>query len=172
MKNVSDKRVDEPFERALTKAMRGAPEEVFPSVAGEVMHRLEARGRRLVTLRWAVAVATATLAGITVNAYGARVLGFMYSLVTRDVSATAEFLAYNKLVAVARMLGEVLTRVLFGGTLGADLVLDRAQVWALGAGAIAVVVFLMYLMGLWLRQPKGVRSWHFGRFWHNGTQAW
>jgi hypothetical protein len=146
--------------------MRDTPEEDFPSVAGEVMRCLDVRRRRLSALRWTVAVATAAFTGIVVNAFGARVIGFAYRLVTHDFSATGELVAYNKLAAVARTLGEVITRAVLEGSLGADLGIYRAQVWALGAGALAVVVVLMYLMGLWLKQPKGGKSWHFGRLWH------
>jgi len=148
------------------------PEEVFPSVAGEVMHCLEVRERRLVTLRWGVAVATAALAGIIVNALGVRLFEFAYNVITRGVSSTGVFVAYTKLAAIVRLVGETLARKLFEGTIGTDLSPYRLEVWAMVVGAAAAVVFMMYLMGLWLRQPKGVRSWHSRSLWHNVMQVW
>ena len=148
------------------------PEEVFPSVVGEVMHCLEVRERRLVTLRWGVAVATAALAGIIVNALGARLFEFAYNVITRGVSSTGAFVAYTKLAAIVRLVGETLARKLFEGTIGTGLSPYRAEVWVVAVGAVAAVVFMMYLMGLWLRQPKGVRSWHSRSLWHNVMQVW
>ena len=159
------------FERALASAMHDTPDEEFPSVAGEVMRRLDARDRRLVTLRWTVAAATAALAGLAVNAFGAKAVGLGYRLVTRDFSATGELVAYTKLAAAARTLGEVFTRVVFGGALGGGLGGYRTEVWSLAAGALLVVMVLMYLMSLWLKQPKGVKQWSFGRFWHGIVQS-
>jgi hypothetical protein len=143
------------------------PEEVFPSVAGEVMHCLEVRERRLATLRWGVAVATAALAGIIVNALGARLFEFAYNVITRGVSSTGAFVAYTKLAAIVRLVGETLARKLFEGSIGTDLSPYRVEAWAMAVGAVAAVVFMMYLLGLWLRQPKGVRSWHSRSLWHN-----
>ena len=160
------------FDLALVEAMRDLPVEPLQSVTGEVMSRLAARERRLGALRWGVVVSAAAMAGIIVNAFGVKLFEYMYSVLTRGITSTGEFLAYNKVVGILRLVVGTLGRTILGGSLGADLSPYRAQVWAMVAGALVVVLFMMYLMGLWLRQPKGVRSWHSRSLWHNVMQVW
>ena len=152
--------------------IRQIPEEPFPSVASVVMHRLEAHDRRLARVRWGVVVATATVAGILVNLLGRGIFTFAYKLVTGGVSSAGAYLAVTKLATVAHLVGDTLARMISASPLGADLSPYRPEVWALAVVAAGVIVLLMYLMGLWLRQPKGAKSWHSRSLWHSGMQAW
>ena len=157
---------------ALIEAIADAPAEAFPSVSLEVMARLQTRERRLSVLRWGVVISAASLAGIVVNAFGAKLVEYMYTLATRGVAPSGGFSIYTKLAGILKNTIEILSLGFLEGTLGADLSPYRAQIWAMAIGSVAVVLFIMYFMGLWLKKPRGVKSWLVGRSWPSGHQVW
>jgi hypothetical protein len=155
--------------------MRDLPEEPLRSVAGDVMHRLGARERRLTALRWSTVVGVAAAIGVGINSFGLTVFTYMYKLLLHGDAAegvAAYTAVYGKLAGALRGVVENLSSKFLRGALGYDQGAYQAQLWLAVAGAAVFVVVVMYLMSVWLGKPKEGKSWLARRSLHNGLQVW
>jgi hypothetical protein len=143
---------------AIIDALRTSPNEAFESVAGEVMERVGAKERRFATLRWGVVAAALCSVAFVVNSLGAGVRDYVLGLVSGDVAVRPEITALGKIaslvVELMRSLGSLVVEGVAGGGASAYL----PYILAVVISGCLFVMFIMYMLGLWLRKPGEVRS--------------
>ncbi|MGD9402628.1 MAG: anti-sigma factor [bacterium] len=146
------------FDLALVRGMRDIPEAAFVSVSGAVIEEIAAKRRKVIMVRWGIAVAAVVGAAVVLNAFGIRVFEHIVRLISDFGSSSPVMVAGSKGLLILKSLTNV-----FGGTvletfLGESFAAYRVQGAVILAGLFAFIIVLIYAMSLWLRQPKGVRS--------------
>jgi hypothetical protein len=146
---------------ALVVTIRNAPEEAFEfeSVAGAVSTRVRARERRSWALRWGVVVAAVTLIGLGTRYIEAGFREPLISLLRGGLRQTSTYIAFTKLMEVARDLAGALKSAFLTGGLPGGLGSYAPLAALIISAAGALVILMMYGMGRWLNKPTGVNSW-------------
>ena len=143
---------------ALVKALKASPEEAFESVSSEVLGRVRVRERKSWVLGWGFAVAGIAGVGVLMNSFGLRVFHYVLDIVSGGLAARPELAAGSRVVSELRLLADGLRVKLFDCSVGGTLCPYRALILSVVIGSAALAIFMMYLMGLWLRKPREVRS--------------
>lgn len=145
---------------ALIESIRTAPPVAFESVAGEVVREVRSRERRSLVFRWAPVVGVASWIGMIGAVYGRSILVRLLGLLTGGLETGPVLEGLGRAAGAALKLLDVAKSVVFESALGSGASSYAPQV-AMGilfAGAL--VIFMMYGMGIWLGKPREVRSWH------------
>jgi hypothetical protein len=146
------------LDRALIDAIRQAPEPEYPRVAKEAVRIARARMKRLALLRWGGIAAVVSLVVAVMGYLGSGFPRVLVDLLTAAVGTHPDLGVGRRLVSTLLSVGEMVRHLLFGGALARELspYVPQIIVSAIGLGLVAI--FLMYVMGLWLREPRRVRS--------------
>jgi hypothetical protein len=146
------------LDRALIDAIRRASEPAYPSVAKEAVRIARARMKRLALLRWGGIAAVVSLVVAVMGSLGSGFSGVLVDLLTAAVGTRPELGIVRTLLSTLVSVGETVRGLIFSGALARELgpFVPQIIVSAIGLGLVAV--FLMYVMGLWLRKPRRVRS--------------
>jgi hypothetical protein len=129
-----------------------------PSVAVEAVRIARARMKRLALLRWGGVAAVVSLVVAVMGSLGSGFSGILVDLLTAAVGTRPDLGIGRALLGVLVSVGEALRGVIFGGALARELAPFVPQIVVSAIGLGLVGVFLMYVMGLWLRKPGRVRS--------------
>ena len=151
-------RAEYALDLALIKAVRTSPEEAFESVSGEVLGRVRVTERKSWLVRWGFAVGGIAGIGVLLNAFGLRVFQYVLEVMSGGLGARPELAAGSRLVSELRLLADGLRVKLFDCSVGGALCPYRALILSVVIGSAALAILMMYLMGLWLRKPREVRS--------------
>ena len=147
---------------ALIGSIRTSPEMAFESVAGEVVGRVRARERRVLLARWGTLVGAVCGIGFLTVVFGSDAYERLLGLFTGGLASSPVFAASSRIAGVLIKLLEIAKSIAFGGALGSGIGAYAPQIAMLILAAGALVIFMMYGMGVWLRKPMEVRSWHRG----------
>jgi hypothetical protein len=147
---------------ALIESIRTAPEVAFESVAADVVREVRAKQRRSLVLRWAPVVGVASWIGMIAVVYGRDILERLIGLLTGGLESSPVLEGLARAAGAALKLLEVGKSVVFDSALasGVSSYAPQAAMGMLAAGAL--VIIMMYGMGIWLGKPREVRSWHRG----------
>jgi predicted anti-sigma-YlaC factor YlaD len=145
---------------ALIESIRTAPAVAFESVAEEVVREVRAKERRSLLLRWAPVVGVASWIGMIAALYGRSILERLLGLLAGGAESSPVLEGLSRAAGAALKLLGVAKSVVFDGAL-----VSEASAYApeLAMGVVmagALVIFMMYGMGIWLGKPREVRSWH------------
>jgi predicted anti-sigma-YlaC factor YlaD len=143
---------------ALIDVISEAPEPEYPTVAVEAVRIARARMKRLALLKWGGVAAVVSLVVAVMGSLGSGLPGVLADLLTAAVGTRPDLGVGRALLSVLVSVGESVRELIFGGALVRELapLMPQIIVSAIGLGLVAV--FLMYVMGLWLRKPGRVRS--------------
>jgi hypothetical protein len=147
---------------ALIESIRTAPAVAFESVAADVVREVRARDRRSLLLRWAPVVGVASWIGMIAVIYGRGILERLIGLLTGGLESSPVLEGLARAAGAALKLFEVGKTIVLDSALGSEAssYAPQAAIGILAAGAL--VVIMMYGMGIWLGKPREVRSWHRG----------
>jgi predicted anti-sigma-YlaC factor YlaD len=145
---------------ALIESIKTAPETAFESVAAEVVGTVRARERRSLIVRWVPVVGVASWVGMVAVLYGRGILERLIGLMTGGFQSRALLEGLSRAAGAAvKILG--IARAVTFETLFKSDAMAYAPGLAMGIlMAGAVVLIMMYGMGIWLGKPREVRSWH------------
>lgn len=145
---------------ALIESIRTAPDRAFESVAAEVVGTVRARERRSLVLRWAPIIGVASWVSMVAVLYGRDILKRLIELMTGGIQSSPLLEGLSRAAGAAMKVLQVIRTVAF------DTALDSGTL-ANGPGLVmgtllagALVIIMMYGMGIWLGKPREVRSWH------------
>jgi anti-sigma factor RsiW len=147
---------------ALIGSIRTSPEIAFESVASEVVGRVRARERKVSLARWGALVGAVWAIGFLTDVFGSSVYERLLGLFTGGLGSSPVFAALSRIAGVLIKLLEIAKSIAFGGALGSGVGAYAPQIAMLIIAAGALVIFMMYGMGVWLRKPREVRSWRRG----------
>jgi anti-sigma factor RsiW len=155
-------RAEYALDLALIASIRTAPQEAFESVAGTVVGRVRTRERRGWALRWGAVVGVVCVIAFATWQVGERISGPVRELLAGGLRSSPAFLALAKIAGLAVQWGHSVGNKILAGRVpgGLGSYAPQAAVLALAAGA--VVLFMMYGMGRWLKKPMEVNSWRRG----------
>jgi anti-sigma factor RsiW len=140
---------------ALIEAIKARPDEAFESVAASAVRDARAQSRMRLLVRWGAVVGMIVVATGASARFGLGAIQLALSWFGREGAD----LAARKVLAV---LNAALSTV--GARVGEALGLVGEGYLPAGAISMLLMVglalFIMYLMGRWLRKPMEVRSWH------------
>jgi predicted anti-sigma-YlaC factor YlaD len=147
---------------ALIESIRTAPAVAFESVATDVVREVRAKERRSFVLRWAPVVGVASWIGMIAVVYGRGILERLIGLLTGGLESSPVLEGLVRATGAVVKLLDVGKTVLFDSALGsgASSYMPQVVMGIIAAGAL--VIFMMYGMGIWLGKPREVRSWHRG----------
>jgi predicted anti-sigma-YlaC factor YlaD len=147
---------------ALIETIRTAPREAYESVAGEVVRKVRVTERRRWAVRWgAVVAAVCSVALLTVQ-FAPGIRQALLGLLTGGFKTSPTYLALSKVAGVVVDLAAGLKPMIFGGTLPGGISSYGPQMAMLILATGAIVLLMMYGMGIWLGKPREVRSWRRG----------
>jgi anti-sigma factor RsiW len=147
---------------ALIESIRTAPAVAFESVAADVVRQVRARERRSILLRWAPVVGVASWIGMIAALYGRSIMERLIGLLTGGLESSPVLEGLSRAAGAVLKLLDVTKTIVFDSALGsgASSYVPQVTLGILAAGAL--VIFMMYGMGIWLGKPREVRSWHRG----------
>lgn len=145
---------------ALIESIRTAPAVAFESVASAVVREVRAKERRSLVLRWAPIVGVVSWVGMIAVVYGRSALESLVELLTGGLETSPLLEGLSRVGGVGLKLLDITKSLVIDIALdsGVSAYAPEMAVAVLLAGAL--VIFMMYGMGIWLGKPREVRSWH------------
>jgi hypothetical protein len=145
---------------ALIESIKTAPAIAFESVASEVVGRVSVRERRFSLVRWGALAGAVCAVGIMTAVFGLGIYSKLWDLVRGGLGSSPVLEGVSRTATAFLRLGEVAKSLAFGGALGSGAAAYAPQAAMLIIAMSAFVLLMMYGMGIWLRKPREVRSWH------------
>jgi anti-sigma factor RsiW len=146
----------------LISSIGTAPREAFESVAGAVAGRIRTRERRGWVFRWGAVVAAVSAIAYATWQVGEHLSEPVQGLLSGGLKSSPTYLALSKITDL--VIGSVrgLGTKIVAGRIPGGLEAYAPQVALVVLITGAIVLFMMYGMGRWLKKPVEVNSWRRG----------
>jgi predicted anti-sigma-YlaC factor YlaD len=144
---------------ALIEAIQGSPDAPAPGVAGQVVRVARAKMRRAALAKWGAVVGVVCVVGAASNLLGLRLFEYLLGVLLGGPTASPEVVAGSKVLSLLLGLAGTAKDVLVGGLVGVGAVPYSLGILTFVVCASMLVILMMYGMELWLRKPRGVKSW-------------
>jgi predicted anti-sigma-YlaC factor YlaD len=144
---------------ALVEAIQGSPDAPAPAVAGQVVRMARATMRRTALAKWAAVVGMVCVVGAVSDLLGLRLFEYLLGVLLGDPKARPEVVAGSKVLSLLLGLAGTAKDVLVGGLVGVGVLPYGLEILTFIVCASMLVILMMYGMELWLRKPRGIKSW-------------